>query len=90
MMHGDGKSDSSIVPTKLPNEAEPEPAQEAMEGRGLAKGKTPERNVYRTQSREDMSSALERIRQAWRYYLRQEPDAVILPVRIRGGGCGRP
>src|SRR5215468_4774718 len=66
MMHGDGKSDSSIVPTKLPNEAEPEPVQEAMEGRGLAKGKMPERNVYRTQSREDMSSALERIRQAAR------------------------
>ena len=66
MMHGDGKSDSSIVPTKLPNEAEPEQVWEAMEGRGLAKGKTPERNVYRTQSREDMSSALERIRQAAR------------------------
>jgi len=66
MMHGDGKSDSSIVPTKPPNEAKPEQAWEAMEGRGLAKGKTPERNMFRTQSREDMSSALERIRQAAR------------------------
>ena len=37
-----------------------------MEGRGLAKGKTPERNRFRTQSREDMFSALERIRQAAR------------------------
>ena len=26
----------------------------------------------------------------WRYYLRQEPDAVILHVRIRGGGYGQP
>jgi RNA-directed DNA polymerase len=66
MMHGDGKSDSSIVPTKPPNEVEPESAEEAMEGRGLAKGKTPERNMFRTQSRQDMSSALERIRQAAR------------------------
>jgi len=38
MMHGDGKSDSFVVPTKPPNEAEPEEAKEAVEGRGLAKG----------------------------------------------------
>ena len=42
MIHGHGKSDSSIVPTKPPNEAEPE-AKEVVEGRGLAKGKTPQR-----------------------------------------------
>ena len=64
-MHGHGKSDRPIVPTKPPNEAEPE-AKEAVEGRGLAKGKTPERNLFRTQSRMSMSSALERIRQAAR------------------------
>ena len=63
MMHGHGKSDSSIVPTKPPNEAEPE-AKEAVEGRGLAKGNAPERNMSRTQSRMSMSSARERIRQA--------------------------
>jgi hypothetical protein len=63
MMHGHGKSDSSIVPEKPPNEAVPE-AKEAVEGRGLAKGKTPERNMSRTQSRNHMSSTLERIRQA--------------------------
>ena len=65
MMHGHGKSDSSIVPEKPPNEAVPE-AKEVVEGRGLAKGKTPERNMSRTQSRKHMSSALERIRQAAR------------------------
>ena len=65
MMHGHGKSDSSIVPEKPPNEAEPE-AKEVVEGRGLAKGKTPERNRSRTQGRSGMSSALERIRQAAR------------------------
>jgi len=63
MMHGHGKSDSSIVPTKPPNEAGPE-AKEAVEGRGLAKGKTPERNMSRTQSRRSMFNALERICQA--------------------------
>ena len=63
MMHGHGKSDSSIVPTKPPNEVEPE-TKEAVEGRGLAKGKTLKRNMPRTQSRKHMSSALERIRQA--------------------------
>ena len=65
MMHGHGKSDSSIVPTKPPNEAEPE-AQEAVEGRGLAKGNLLERNMSRTQSRPGMPNALERIRQAAR------------------------
>ena len=70
MMHGHGKSDSSIVPTKPPNEAEPE-AKEVVEGRGLAKGNLPERNMYRTQSRNYMSNTLERIRQAARRDKRQ-------------------
>jgi RNA-directed DNA polymerase len=65
MMHGHEKSDRPIVPMKPPNEAEPE-GKEVVEGRGLAKGKTPERNMSRTQSRISMSSALERIRQAAR------------------------
>ena len=63
MMHGHGKSDSLIVPTKPPNEAEPE-AKEAVEERGLAKGNSLERNMSRTQSRPGMLSALERVRQA--------------------------
>ena len=77
MMHGDGKSDRPVVPTKPPNEAEPEEAKEAVEGRGLAKGKTPERNMFRTQSREDMSSALERIRQAARRDKKQRFTALL-------------
>ena len=63
MKHGHGKSDSSIVRTKPLNEAEPE-AKEAVDGRGLAKGNLLERNMSRTQSRNHMSSTLERIRQA--------------------------
>src|SRR4029453_19636926 len=76
MMHGHGKSDSSIVPAKPPNEAVPE-AKEVVEGRGLAKGKTPERNMSRTQGRSGMSSALERIRQAARRDKRQRFTAVL-------------
>jgi hypothetical protein len=63
MMDGHGKSHSLIVLTKLPNKAAGA-AAEAVEERGLAKGKTLERNMPRTQSRKHMSSALERIRQA--------------------------
>jgi group II intron reverse transcriptase/maturase len=48
---------------KSPNKAE-EPAAEAMEGNGLAKGNSPEGNVSRTQGRQDTRSALERVRQA--------------------------
>ena len=63
MMHGPGKSHSLIVLTKLPNKAA-SAAAEVAEERGLAKGKTPERNVSRTQSRKHMYSTLERMRQA--------------------------
>ena len=49
-MHGHGQSDRPIVPAKPPNEAEPE-AKEAVEGRGLAKGNLPKRNMFRTLSR---------------------------------------
>ena len=64
MMHVHGKSDRLIVPAKPPNEAEPGKAKEVVEGRSLAKGKTLERNVSRTQSRKHMSSMLEWIRWA--------------------------
>jgi hypothetical protein len=63
MMNERGKSDSSKVPAKSPNQVEG-PAAEAMEGRELAKGNSPERNALWTQSRESMPSALERVRQA--------------------------
>ena len=76
MMPGHGKSDSPIVPTKPPNEAEPE-AKEVVEGRGLAKGNLLERNMHRTQSRQGMSSALERIRQAARRDKRQRFTALL-------------
>ena len=63
MMHGGGKSDTSVVPGKPPNNAG-EPAAEVVEGREVAKGKSVERNALRTQSREGAPSALERVRHA--------------------------
>ena len=63
MMDGHGKSHSLIVLTKLPNKAACA-AAEAVEERGLAKGKTLERNRFRTQGRQILSNTLERIRQA--------------------------
>jgi RNA-directed DNA polymerase len=63
MMNGHGKSDSPVIPAKSLNKAEG-PAVEATEGRGPAKGNSPERNAFRTQGRENAPSALERVRQA--------------------------
>ena len=65
MMYGDGKSDTAVVPRKLPNKAA-EPAAEAVEGREVAKGNSDERNVLRTQCRESALSALDRVRDAAR------------------------
>ena len=63
MMHGSGKSDRSVVPTKPSNNAEPS-ATERVEGRGLAKGNTDGQNAPRTQRRAvGAPSALDRVRQ---------------------------
>jgi RNA-directed DNA polymerase len=63
MTNDPGKSDSPIVPRKPPNEAG-QPAEEAVEGRGLTKGNPRQQNASRTQGRADAPSALERVRQA--------------------------
>src|SRR5512134_3377385 len=76
MMNGRGKSDSSVVPRKLPNEAG-RPAAEAVEGRGLAKGNSLEQNAPRTQGRAGASSALERVREAARRDRRQRFTALL-------------
>jgi group II intron reverse transcriptase/maturase len=62
-MNGRGKSDSPIVPTKLSNKAG-RPVAEVMEGRGLTKENAIQLNMFRTQGRESMPNALERIREA--------------------------
>jgi group II intron reverse transcriptase/maturase len=62
MMYGHGQSDSPVVPAKSPNKTG-RPVAEGMEGRGLAKGNSAQRNALRTQSRAGASTALERVRE---------------------------
>ena len=63
MMDGQGKSDRPIVPEKATNKAR-ELVAETLEGRGLTKRNLRERDTDRTQGRERVSSALERVRHA--------------------------
>jgi hypothetical protein len=64
-MNERGKSDSPILPGKLPNKGWGAPqSAEGVEGRGLAKGNPVQQTRSRTQSRKDLQQALERIRQA--------------------------
>ena len=65
MMNGDGKSDTCVVPEKLPNNAAG-PAAEAVEGRRVAEGNSVKRHVLRTQGREGALSSLDRVRDAAR------------------------
>ena len=62
MMHGKGKSDRSIVPTKRPNNAA-RSAAEDVEGRDRTEGNADEQNADRTQSRTSAPSALDRVRE---------------------------
>ena len=59
MMDDRRKPDTAVVPEKSRNAS----TADAMEGRAVAKGNPPERNVLRTQSRAGTPSALERVRQ---------------------------
>ena len=66
-MNGTRKSDSFVVPEKSPNKGcgAPQLAEE-MEGRRLTKGNPGRQTKRRTQSRESLQQALDRIRQAAR------------------------
>jgi hypothetical protein len=63
MMNEHRKSDSSMVPEKLPK-GDSREATEAMEGRGLTKGNLLEQTALRTQGRGGAPSALEWVREA--------------------------
>jgi RNA-directed DNA polymerase len=76
MMYARGKSDESVVPSKLPNKARAA-AAEAVEGRGSAKGNSSECNAFRTLGRADAQSALERVRQAARRERKQRFTALL-------------
>jgi hypothetical protein len=60
MMNDRGKSDQSVVPEKLPNEADSH-AEEAVEGRERAKGNPTKRDRPWTLSQPGLPSALERV-----------------------------
>ena len=64
-LHGDGESDSVIVPAKQPNKSGAPPA-EAVEGRTLTKENMDQPNQSRTQKRTSWSSKLARVREAAR------------------------
>ena len=65
MMHGRGKSDFAIVAVKPANKAERSAAELVVEPRAGTEGNASQQNTRRTQSRESVSQALARIRQAF-------------------------
>ena len=75
-MNADGKSDRPVVPVKSPNKAEGS-AAEAMEGRGRTKGNLLEGNTLRTQGRDSVHSALERVRQVAKEDKKQRFTALL-------------
>ena len=82
MMHGREKSDSAIVAGKPTNKADPT-AAEPVERRAGAKGNANQQSTHRTQSRERVSQALERVRQGFAVtHPRREPCAGIPLARI--------
>ena len=62
-MYASGESDGPVVPTKPPNKAG-KPGAEVAEGRGPAERSLNPQNTLRTQGRERVKSARERVRQA--------------------------
>ena len=85
MMHGPEKSDSVIVAGKPTNKAE-RSAAELVEPRTGTKGNAGQQSTLRTQSRINVSQALERIRKVAVTHPRWEPYAGKPHVRICAGG----
>ena len=84
-MNGRGKSDWPVVPEKPANKVDAAATTaESVEGRGWAKGNSVERNSDRTRSRERLSQALDRVRQA--APIISEGDCASTPEA--GAGCG--
>jgi group II intron reverse transcriptase/maturase len=81
MMHGREKSDPAIVAAKPANAAE-QSAAELVEPRAGTKGNAVERSTGRMQSRETVTQALERIRQAARQRKKEKFTALLHHVSI--------
>ena len=90
MMNGHEKSDPAIVAMKLTNKAEPsaersagEPyAAESVEQRAGTKGNAGQQSTRRTQSRESVSQALERIRKVARERKKERFTALFHHINI--------
>lgn len=76
MMDDRRKSDTAVVPEKSRNPVDASTG-DATEGRAVAKGNLPERNVRRTQSRTGTPSALERVRQVAQRDRKQRVTALL-------------
>jgi group II intron reverse transcriptase/maturase len=81
MMHGGGKSDFAIVAVKLTNKAE-RSAAELVERRAGTKGNADQQSTRRTQSRESVAQALERIRKVARERKQEKFTALFHHISI--------
>src|ERR1700726_2505409 len=81
MMHGREKSDSAIVAVKPTNKAVPT-AAEPVEPRAGAKGNARQQSTHRTQGRERVAQALERVRQAARQRKKGKLTALLHHISI--------
>jgi RNA-directed DNA polymerase len=81
MMHGRGKSDLAIVAVKPANKAE-QSAAEPVEPRAGTEGNAGQQSTGRAQSRETVSQALERIRQAARQRKKERFTALLHHVNV--------
>jgi RNA-directed DNA polymerase len=90
MMNGHEKSDPAIVAMKLTNKAEPSVersaggpyAAESVEQRAGTKGNAGQQSTRRTQSRESVSQALERIRKVARERKKERFTALLHHINI--------
>ena len=81
MMHDREKSDLAIVAGKPTNKAG-QPAAEPVEPRAGAKGNVSQQSTHRTQGRERVSQALERVRQAARQRKKEKFTALLHHVSV--------
>src|SRR6202795_2816999 len=81
MMHGREKSDSAIVSVKPTNNAVPT-AAEPVEPRAGAKGNARQQSTHRTQGRDRVAQALERVRQAARARKKERFTALLHHISI--------
>ena len=81
MMHGREKSDSAIVAVKPTNKAVPT-AAEPVEPRAGAKGNARQQSTLRTQGRDRVAQALERVRQVARQRKKERFTALLHHISI--------